>query len=490
MSAKPAASVKLPTRILYGSGSIADGVKNTTFNTFLLFFYTQVAGLSGSLAGAAIFIALLVDAVTDPLLGSISDNFRSRWGRRHPFIYSAALPMAACFFMLFSPPENLEETQLFLWMLCFTIGVRVSMTLYAVPSAALVAEMTPNYDERTSLVSFRVLSGWIGGITAAQVGFLVFFAPSEQFADGRLNFAAYGDYALTGAIAMVCAILTCGVGTHHLIPRLHAPAHDARFTLRGFLGELKDVFSNRAYLVLVFTILTIATATGFTDNMNLYVNTYFWELSTAQIALLVYGALLGTVLAFASTAAIAARTDKRTTAVGYVLAVLLIGPLPVCLRLLGLMPGNDHPALVPILWAWTMIIVYIAVGLTILVGSMIADTIDQSELKTGKRQEGMFNAAFALTSKATSGLGGFIAGVALDVVEFPTGAASGEVDAETVYSLGLAVGPGILIFWIVALLFIMRYPLTRGEHGEILKELEARRGQVGGAEDGAAAQPR
>ncbi len=481
MSPGPTPTVRLPTRILYGAGSVADGVKNTTFNTFLLFFYTQVAGLSGSLAGAAIFIALLVDAVTDPLLGSVSDNFRSRWGRRHPFIYFSAVPMALFFVLLFNPPQTQDQTALFLWMLSFTIGVRVAMTLYAVPSAALVAEMTPNYDERTSLVSFRVLSGWIGGLAAAQVGYLVFFAPSEQFADGRLNFDAYGDYALAGAIAIVCAIVTCGLGTHHLIPRLHAPAPDASFSVRGFVKELKDVFSNRAYLVLVFTILTIATATGFTDNMGLYVNTYFWELSTAQIALLVYGALLGTVLAFASTAFISARTDKRTAAIAYVFAVLVIGPLPVCLRLVGAMPDNDHPALLPILWVWTTVIVYIAVGLTILAGSMIADTIDQSELKTGRRQEGMFNAAFALTGKATSGLGGFIAGIALDVVRFPAGAAAGEVDADTVYALGVAVGPGILIFWIIALLVIMRYPLTRAEHADIIRELNTRRGGAPGS---------
>lgn len=481
MSYPPQPTIGLPTRILYGAGSASEGVKNTTFNMFLLFFYTQLAGLSGSLAGGAIFVALLIDAVTDPLLGSISDNFRSRWGRRHPFIYLSALPMAAFFVLLFNPPRELDQTSLFLWMLCCTIGVRVAMTLYAVPSAALVAEMTPNYDERTALVSFRVLFGWIGGIATAQVGYLVFFAPSAQFADGRLNFDAYGDYALAGAVAIVCAIATCGLGTHHMIPRLHAPPPGSSFTLKGFFRELKDVFSNRAYLVLVFTILTIATATGFTDNMQLYVNTYFWELSTAQIALLVYGMLVGTLLAFSSTAFISARTDKRTAAVVYVGAILCFGPLPVCLRLLGLMPENGHPALLPILWIWTASIVYIAVGLTILAGSMIADTVDQSELSTGKRQEGMFNAAFALTSKATSGLGGFIAGVALDVVRFPTGAAPGQVDADIVYSLGLAVGPGILVFWLIALLVLSRYPLTRAEHADIIRQLDARH-----AEDGTA----
>jgi len=275
-------------------------------------------------------------------------------------------------------------------------------------------------------------------------------------------------------VGIFCAIITCGLGTHHMIPKLHAAADGVFFTFRGFWVELKDVFSNRAYLVLVFAILTIATATGFTDNMNLYVNTYFWQLSTAQIALLIYGALLGTLLAFATTAAIAARTDKRTTAIAYVAGILLIGPLPVCLRLLGLMPENGHPSLLPVLFVWTTAIVYVAVGCTILVGSMIADIIDENELKTGKRQEGMFNAAFALTSKATSGLGGLIAGVALDVIAFPTGVAPADVDPDSVYSLGLAVGPGILLFWIVALIIISRYPLTRADHSLIIRQLNER----------------
>ena len=105
--------VRLPTKIVYGLGSVADGVKNTTFNVFLLFFYTQVAGLSGSLAGAAILIALVFDAVSDPLIGNISDNFHSRWGRRHPFMYAAALPMAVFFGLIFSPPQGLGQAGLF-----------------------------------------------------------------------------------------------------------------------------------------------------------------------------------------------------------------------------------------------------------------------------------------------------------------------------------------------------------------------------------------
>jgi Na+/melibiose symporter-like transporter len=466
-------AVPRSTRILFGAGSVADGVKNTTFNMFLLFFYTQVAGLSGALAGTAILIALIVDAITDPLIGNISDNVRTRWGRRHPFMYAAALPMAACFVLLFHPPEDTSQAGLFVWMLTFAIGVRFSMTFYLVPSNSLVPEMTPVYDERTSILSFRALFGWLGGIAMVQLGFLHFFAETD-LGDGRLDPGAYGAYALTGAAIIIIAILTCALGTHHLIPRLHAP-EPSRFSLRRFFVDLKGAFTSRNYVILVLTILTITLATGFTDVMNLYVNTYFWELSAAQIALTVYGALVGALLAFMVTPALSMRTDKQTAAMVCLACVVVVGPAPIILRLLGFMPENGHPALLPILIAYTVFIIFIAVTLTILAGSMIADTIDENELRSGKRQEGLFNAAFGLTAKATSGLGGFVAGIVLDVVDFPTQAAPGEVQQETIMALGLGVGPGILLFWIMAAVILSRYSLRREDHAHIMSTLKVRR---------------
>ena len=142
-------------RVLFGSGSIAEGTKNTAFNVFLLYYYNNVLGLSGTLSGAAILLALCVDAITDPLVGSISDNFRSRWGRRHPFMYAAAVPMAVCFYLLFNPPAGMADMELFAWLTVFAVGVRVSMTFYAIPSASMIPELTTHYDERTTLVSFR-----------------------------------------------------------------------------------------------------------------------------------------------------------------------------------------------------------------------------------------------------------------------------------------------------------------------------------------------
>ena len=176
----PPEQVPLRTKLFFGIGAAAEGTKQTAFTVFLLFYYNQVLGVSGTLSGMAIFIALCVDALSDPLVGSLSDNFHSRWGRRHPFMYSAALPMAVCFFLLFNTPSGLGQTGLFLWLTTWAIGVRTAMTFYVVPSSAMLPELTSGYDERTSLVSYRYFCGWMGGLITAQMGYLYFFAPSGR----------------------------------------------------------------------------------------------------------------------------------------------------------------------------------------------------------------------------------------------------------------------------------------------------------------------
>ena len=149
------------TALLYGVGTVSNGIKDTGFNLFLLFFYTQVAGLSSGLAGTAILCALIIDAVSDPLIGYLSDRSHTRWGRRHPFMYFAAIPMGLGFFYLFTPPDTLTETQLFMWMLSFASLTRFAMTFYQVPSTAMVAEMSEDYDERTWLSQFVF---WLVGL--------------------------------------------------------------------------------------------------------------------------------------------------------------------------------------------------------------------------------------------------------------------------------------------------------------------------------------
>ena len=185
----------------YGLGQLAEGVKNTAFSFFLVFYFNQVLGLSGTLAGTAIFIALVFDAVSDPVAGSLSDRLRSRWGRRHPFMYASAAPLAVTFCLLFNPPPGLGQWGLFGWLLCFAILVRASMTLYHVPHLALGAELTDDYSERTTVVAFRSFFSMIGAFATPVVGMGLFLRSTEQFENGQLNPAGYESLAIFFAIS-------------------------------------------------------------------------------------------------------------------------------------------------------------------------------------------------------------------------------------------------------------------------------------------------
>ena len=471
----PAASqgrVPFSTRALLGSGLAAEGTQNVAFNTFVLFFYNQVLGLSGTWTGAALFVALCIDAVMDPLVGSLSDGWRSRFGRRHPFMYASVLPLAVSFALLFRPPAGISHAALFVWLLATSVGVRVSMTLYGIPSGALIPEITQNYDERTSLASWRALFGWLGAVAVAQLGYLVYFA-NVNGVDGRLDPARYAGFGLACAFVAGGAVLLSTLGTHHLVAKLRV-GDGHPFTFGRFLGEAKNVFANPSFRMLLVAALFASVAGGFSDIVGLYVNTYFWEFSSAQIAVLVYGLVPGVILSFLVARPLSERFDKKRAALGLAAFAICFGPLPIFLRLLGWMPENGDRLLLPLILCHGVIAVACVVSIGITVSSMLADVADEGELRTGKRQEGMFNATISLAMKATSGLGGYFAGVALDVIAFPRGADAGPVTPDKVRALGLAVGPGLMAFYFLTLFFMTRYRITRARHREVLAELERR----------------
>jgi Na+/melibiose symporter-like transporter len=227
--------------------------------------------------------------------------------------------------------------------------------------------------------------------------------------------------------------------------------------------------------MLMIASLFIFVAAGFNDVVGLYVNTYFWEFSTAQLAMLVWALFLAPLIAVSLTPAITRRFDKKRTMISLASIAIAAGPIPVGLRLMDLMPENGSPLLLPIIVVHTTLLITLVVAVGIVFASMIADTVDENELLNGRRQEGVFMAAIAFVIKATSGVGGLIAGIALDVIAFPTQAAPGTVPPEKLFNLGLVVGPGATLLIVVSLFFMARYRLTRERHAEILDELAARR---------------
>ncbi len=465
------------TRLLFGAGSMSEGTKNTVFTVFLVFYFNQVLGLSGTLSGAAIFIALCFDALIDPVIGSLSDHTRSRLGRRHPWMYAAVIPMPVFFVFLFNPPEGLGQLGLFAWLTLFAMAVRAAMALYAIPSGAMVPELTSDYDERTSLMSYRFLFGFLGGLGASLLGYLVYFAHRDGV-DGRLVPDSYGAFSVACAVIMAVSILTCALGTHGLIPKMRRPPTEG-FSLAGLFREIRVLLANRSYRTVVIGLLFAAAAAGFNDVVGLYVSTFYWEFTSQEIASFVGAVALAVVIAAPAARPLSERLGKKRAALWLCTFAILFGPLPIFLRLLDWMPANREPLLFWLMFGHAAIVVAVVFAVSIIVASMITDVVDQHELDTGKRQEGLIVSAIAFTQKAASGVGGFVAGVALDVIAFPKGAIPGAVPPEKLTALGLAVGPGLLAFYFLLLFFLNRYEITRESHVAVLEELDRRRQAAG-----------
>src|SRR5215472_10399556 len=149
--------VGVPTMVLYGTGFIANWVMARGLATFLIVFYNQVMGLPAAWVGLGTGLALLVDAMVDPGVGYLSDHVRTPWGRRHPFMYAAAAPVAILFFLLWNPPAGLQPMALFAFMMTCLIAIRVCDTCFELPASALVPELVEDYDRRTLLFTIRVL---------------------------------------------------------------------------------------------------------------------------------------------------------------------------------------------------------------------------------------------------------------------------------------------------------------------------------------------
>jgi GPH family glycoside/pentoside/hexuronide:cation symporter len=473
--------IPLSSKMAFGIGQFAEGLKNTGFGLFILFYYNQVLGLSGTLAGAALFIALVFDAVTDPLAGSLSDNLKSRWGRRHPFMYASAIPLALAFFGLFSPPDDMSEVQLFLWLTVFAVLTRGAMTLYHVPHLALGAELTEHFEERTRIVAFRQFFGTFGGLTASGIGLNYFFADAHG---GRLAVENYTPYAMTLGVMMVITIWYSALGTQKEIPHLLPPSPKPKRSIAEQFGiEIKEAFQNASFRWLFFGVLIVFIMAGVNGALDLYMMQYFWELTGKQMFYLQIAAVVGLMLGVFFTSWLHSRTSKRFGLVLGTTAWAVFQVLPVVLRLLDWFPANTSVPLVA-----TLVVMKFAQGFLlqqafVSFGSMMADVADEHEYTFGARQEGIFFGAISFSGKATSGFGNFIGGIGLDIISWPRGVdikTAADVPHDTLVQLGLLYGPVVAAFAVVSVWCYSNYKLTRERHGEILELLRERRSRASG----------
>ncbi|MFP6804849.1 MAG: MFS transporter [Pseudomonadales bacterium] len=469
---------KLPTRVkvFWGIGQIGEGVKNSAFSSFLLFYYNQILGVSATLTSIALAIAILFDALSDPVAGSVSDRFQSRWGRRHPFMLASAAPLGITLFLLFFPPGGMSEMFYFGWVLIFAVSVRTFLTLYQIPHLALGAELATGYSDRNALFSYGLLFGAVAGYGFYFAMLTFVFPPQPDLPNGMYNASGFPKMAAAAGIIAFSAIMLCVWGTRGEIPRLvKAVPSPQSFGLTRVISELKVAFSSPSYRSIFFGLLMLTTVVSIEAAFTPFMGIHFWGLETDQLRLIPVGVLIG--LPFGSVlAAFAARKfDKKWCLINGCAGTIISVNVLIVLRLFGILPENGHWSIVPMLIIAGFCAAVAAPVIYITINSMFADITDELELATGERQEGIIYSARAFAGKAAVALGTVIGGLALDFIAFPKNAVPGQVHPDVIFNLGLFQGPATSVFSLLALSLFFKYALSREKHVQIVQELERRR---------------
>ena len=475
------------TTLAYGIGEVGEVVFLGMFNTFIVIYYNQAIGLSNSLIGTAIMLATIGDAISDPMVGMISDRWRSRLGRRHPFLFTAPIPLAVSLYAIFSPPDFLtggvagepNQIWLFAWLAVWTICGRVFVTLYTIPHHALGAELAKDPNERSRLFSSNAIIGYVSGALFSFSVWGFFLSGESLLADGsvvpkHLDASAYPPVVLTACGIILVMINLSALGTLDRVPYLSSVAkRDARRSLLSFYREMVGVFANPNYTFLMIGFFLLMISVGLSDTLSVFIATYFWEFKPEQIKW--FGLVGVPAIIIGATAAprLMRKFDRKPVLIGGLLGLLIIGPIPLVLRLFDLMPANGSEYLLPIIMFNGMVSVMCAAAGAVAMMSILGDIADENELLFGLRQEGLIYSARAFFAKASNSAGHFFGGIILDVyIVFPFDAVPGEVDADVIWHLGLFAGPIMCIAGFCALPFYARYRLTRAKHLDILKELE------------------
>lgn len=467
----------LATKLAYGFGSVAYGTKDAGLKYFLLLFYSQVVGLDPRLVSLAILVALVSDAISDPIVGYWSDNFRSKWGRRHPFMYGAAIPVALSYYFIWSPPTGWSDEALFWYLLILAIVIRTFITAYETPSTALAPELTSDYDERSSILSFRYFFGWFGGNAMSVIAFALIFPAFTTLAitNGQFNPDAYAFYGLVGSCVILVAILVSAIGTHSAIPQLRKAPPKRRMTLGMVFTEIYRTIAGRSFFALFFASLLAFTASGLSAGLAFYFATYFWGFSPQQIAALTFGIFLSAFIGGALAPFVTRKLGKKRGAVIVGCVAFVGAPLPIFLRLIDVLPPNGTPELFWIVVVAQTIDVGLIICYQILAASMMADLVEQGEEATGVRSEGLFFAAATFMRKFGEGFGIVAASFVLSIAGVAAGARQGELSEDTLWMLGAVYVPTILALFMTVIAIISFYDVDRTRHEETLKRLAARK---------------
>jgi sugar (glycoside-pentoside-hexuronide) transporter len=437
----------LHLKLIYGLGDHSVNVALVALTMVFPFYLTEVVGMRIGLAGLVPLVGRSVDALSDVMMGRISDRTRWKAGRRRPYLLIGAIPFALSFAAIWSIPTIENQSLEFAYYVAVYMAISISMTIAAVPYQALLPELTENYHERTSLATFRSVSSLIGTLLT-----LVCFRPLVEWLGGDARAWSIGGAVL--GLWILWPWLPIWWVTYERPSR----ELESDLSLRAYFGVL---FQNRSFrrLLALFALGRIAIDLP----MALFLHFFTYVIGRPELFEPIMACfLVSTVLAMPLWLRFAQGRDKAT-----VYRYACGGWVLTFLGFMFLQP--DWPI-------WVMIVVACLAGAgysaaDMLPWSMVADVADEDELHSGERREGLYVGVFTFMRKLAGAVGVALAFAALDVVGFEAGSDNSET---VLWALRAMTAFVPALFVLISAVAALGYTLGRDRHEEILVELERR----------------
>jgi len=438
------------TKLAYGFGDTGFSLTTTIIGAFFAIFLTDVVGLAPGIAAAAIFIGRSWDYINDPLIGYLSDRTRTRWGRRRPYLLLGALPFALTYIMLWFRPAIESQVWLAVYYALAYVLFEAAATLVYMPYFALTPELTSNYDERTSLTSYRMFFSILGSLVAFTIPLMIIgsFRPE--------NASRVFTMGIIFAVASAAPLLMVFFGTRERQEYTQLKAPDFRQSLRA-------AWSNRPFVFGMIIFLLTWVSIGILQAALLYFIKYVLQRESSSdliMAVIFVTAML--VLPFWEWAS--RRWNKR---LAYAAGIAFWAVVQIAM--IALNPGTPLPFIL-------VLCALAGVGVSaahVLPWSIIPDAIEWDEWQTRERHEGMFYSLVMLANKVASSLTIPLVLVVLQLTGYVPGSAAQP--ASALLGIRLVIGPLPALMLAGGILFALLYPLSRESHRQIVADLEARR---------------
>jgi len=449
MGQKLSRSVKL----IYGAGDLGFSLTSTIIGAYFLFFLVDVVSIKPAVAGIAILIGRTWDYINDPIIGHISDRTRSRWGRRRPFLLFGALPFALAFMLMwYRPPFDSQVALAAYYAIAYVIFDAAATFVY-MPYFALTPELTDDYDERTSLTSYRMFFSIFGSLLAFTVPLMIVGTFSPENAARVLLMAVL--FGLVSALPLLLVFFNTKEKNIYALqdkPKL--------------LPSLKAAFKNRPFVFGAVIYLLTWICMDILQTILLFFIKYVLGLEAMSdliMALIFVTAILALPLwEYASR-----RFNKR---LAYAYGVAFWAVVQMLLITIG--PSVALPVLI-------LLCVMAGIGVSaahVLPWSILPDAVEWDEYSTGERHEGMFYSLITLMHKIASSVAIPLTAVMLDLTNYAPNAA--QQPASAVLGIRLLVGPIPAVLLTLGILFALKYPLDRRQFSDMVGELQKRRGNL------------